>query len=115
MQYYEIICILNVNKKNKILNILNKCKKIIINYNGKIYRIENWGKRILSYKIKNFSEAFYICLNIKINKNKIIKIENFLKFNSIVLRYLIIKIKNIPLSKSFFIKNLEKKKKIKNN
>lgn len=111
MCYYEIICIININQYNNIKNIINNYKKIIINNNGKIYRIENWGKRKLSYKIKNFLEAFYICLNIKINKKKIIEIENLFKFNKFILRYLIIKKNNVELNKSIIIKKLEKKNK----
>ena len=39
--------------------IVEKYENIIKKNNGKIIKLENWGLRILSFKIKNNKKGFY--------------------------------------------------------
>ncbi|WGS66305.1 30S ribosomal protein S6 [Enterobacteriaceae bacterium ET-AT1-13] len=93
MRHYEIVIMFNLNKNNKILEIIKYYSEYIKKKNGKIYRIEDWGKRKLSYKIKKNNKAHYILLNIEISKEKIKELEKELKFNNFIIRKLIIRTK----------------------
>ena len=67
-------------------------KKIIDNNEGKIINGEDWGLRDLSYKITNFSKAFYNFYQIEIEGNKIEGINKALTQNENYLRHLFIKV-----------------------
>ncbi len=100
MRNYEIILMIYSDKNIYIDNII-KYYSNIINKNGKLYRLENWGLRKLAYNIKNNNEAYYILMNIKVNVNIINHISNDLKLNKYILRFIIIKKKYIETDKSF--------------
>lgn len=100
MRNYEIILIISINNSIYIDDII-KYYSNMVNKNGKLYRLENWGLRKLAYNIKNNNEAYYILMNIKVNIDLINVINNDLKLNKNILRFLIIKKKNIEINKSF--------------
>ena len=65
----------------------------IINENsGKIENSEDWGLRDLSYKIDNFSKAFYNFFQIEIEGDKIEGIKKNLNQNENFIRHIIIKV-----------------------
>ncbi|BFI91150.1 30S ribosomal protein S6 [Enterobacterales bacterium endosymbiont of Anomoneura mori] len=111
MRFYEIIIMFDPNENNKILKMIKKYSDYIKNNKGQIYRIENWGKRKLSYKIKNNKKAYYVLLNIEMTKEKIIEFEKKIKFDSFILRKFIIRTKKAITKNSPIFKN--KKKNIK--
>ncbi|XZR53265.1 MAG: 30S ribosomal protein S6 [Enterobacteriaceae bacterium] len=110
MRHYELVIMFNTDKNNKILEIIKYYIEYIKKKNGQIYRIEDWGKRKLSYKIKKNNKAHYILLNIEISKQNIIKLEKKLKFNNFVIRKLIIRTKKSEINDSPIIKNKNKNK-----
>lgn len=50
---------------------------------------EAWGKRVLAYPIKHFSEGFYHLLNFKSTPTKVKELEKKLNLDDEVLRFLI--------------------------
>lgn len=90
MRHYEIVLMVHPDKSEKIIQLIDKYKKIIFNNQGKIHRLEDWGRKSLSYAIKKFKKAHFILMNIEI-KIKLLKIlENHFKFNIDIIRNLII-------------------------
>ncbi|XZR52875.1 MAG: 30S ribosomal protein S6 [Enterobacteriaceae bacterium] len=110
MKHYEIVIILNLSTSNKILEIIKYYSDYIKKENGKIYRIEDWGKRKLCYKIKKKTKAHYILLNIEISQKKIKDLEEKLKFNNFIIRKLITRTKNAIFHDSPIIINKNKNK-----
>ena len=66
--------------------------KLIKDNSGQIIQNEDWGLRDLSYKILNFSKAFYNFYQIEIEGSKIDGIKKTLNQNETFLRYLFIKV-----------------------
>ena len=66
--------------------------KLIKDNSGLIIQSEDWGLRDLSYKILNFSKAFYNFYQIEIEGSKIEGIKKILNQNETFLRYLFIKV-----------------------
>ena len=66
--------------------------KLIKDSSGQIIQTEDWGLRDLSYKILNFSKAFYNFYQIEIEGSKIDGIKKILNQNETFLRYLFIKV-----------------------
>ncbi|CAL4324116.1 30S ribosomal protein S6 [Buchnera aphidicola] len=116
MQNYEIVLIIHPSYDDKHNIIISKYKKIISKLSGKIYRLENWGKRQLSYSIKKFYKAHYILINIQILKKHIISIQKELNLDESILRNIIIKVKKIFSDISPILKKAEKEvTNVKNN
>ncbi len=68
-------------------------KKLIEDNGGKIINIEDWGLRDLSYKISNFSKAFYEFYQVEIDGNKIDAIKKNLNQDEIFVRHIFISVK----------------------
>ncbi|BBA84591.1 30S ribosomal protein S6 [endosymbiont of Euscepes postfasciatus] len=94
MRYYEIMILINPIFQNKIDEIIINYSEIINNNLGKIYKFEKIGIRDLCYPIKKNNKAYFLLTNIQCNVNIIKVIENLIKTNEIIIRYLILKIKN---------------------
>ena len=75
-------------KNNKIKEFISSIK----NNEGEIINSEGWGLRDLSYKIGNYSKAFYNFFQIEINGNKLDQIKKNLTQNENFIRHLFIKV-----------------------
>ncbi len=66
--------------------------KLIESSSGKIINTEDWGLRELSYKIGNFSKAFYSFFQIEMDGNKIQDIKKNLQQNENFIRHIFIRV-----------------------
>ncbi|MCV2525471.1 MAG: 30S ribosomal protein S6, partial [Candidatus Lightella neohaematopini] len=63
MRNYEVTILIS-STNNKVDEIINFYKNILIDNNGTIHKIENYGIRLLSYNINKFKKAYYIVINV---------------------------------------------------
>lgn len=90
---YDLLCIVPVQKttddtskiKKQILEIIEKQK-------GKVIKEEDLGKKNFFFPIKSFREGEYLSFKFEALAEKINEINKELRFNSSILRHLIIKI-----------------------
>ncbi|WP_343154762.1 30S ribosomal protein S6 [Buchnera aphidicola (Pseudoregma panicola)] len=111
MKNYEIVLIFHPGNSNLVTNILEKYINFIKENKGIVHRLENWGRRHLSYPIKKIHKGHYVLINIEMLKDTMKILENKIRFDENILRNLIISVKNPILNKSpmFLIKDAEKK------
>ncbi|CAL4324662.1 30S ribosomal protein S6 [Buchnera aphidicola] len=93
MRHYEIVFMIHPNKSEKSNEIISKYKKLIFKFSGEIHRLEDWGRRQLSYPIKNLSKAHYVLMNIEISQKYIKNIEQAFKFDDSIIRNIIFNVK----------------------
>ena len=93
MQKFEAVLLISPELSNNLIeqNIKN-FEDIIIKNSGKIYNVEDWGLRDLSYDINHFKKAFYKYFQLEINGSNIQKITKTLNQNDNILRHLFIKV-----------------------
>jgi small subunit ribosomal protein S6 len=93
MKNFEAVLLLSseISSKSRS-NCLDNFTKIIIDNSGKILDSEDWGLRDLSYKINNFSKAFYSFYQIEIEGDKIENIKRNLSQDEKYVRYLFVKV-----------------------
>ena len=84
--------------------IVEKYENIIKKNNGKIIKLENWGLRILSFKIKNNKKGFYYHIKMEGDGNTINELEKEESIDEMLLRFLTIKVKKHDLNTNFFEK-----------
>lgn len=107
MRNYEIVLMIHPDYGDQISNLVNRYIDMITNSQGKIHRIENWGRRQLSYTIKNLNKAYYILLNIEVCQKTIDALNQDFRFNDIIFRNIIMRTKHPINSPSSLIRKKE--------
>ncbi len=70
---------------------ITKIKKIIEDSKGKVEKTNDWGKRELAYPIKKKNEGYYFLLVVKLSEKLPAELDNKLKLEESLLRYLLVK------------------------
>ena len=84
--------------------IVNKYQDIINKNLGKVVKIEEWGLRTLSYKIKNNKKGFYFHIKFDGVGKTIEELEKAENIDEKLLRYLTVKVKKHDLETNFFFR-----------
>ena len=93
MTKFEAVLLLSPEISISIRNdIIKNFNEIISENTGKTIETEDWGLRDLSYKIDNFSKAFYNFFQIEIDGNNIENIKKILNQNENFIRYIFVKV-----------------------
>ena len=93
MKKYEAVIILNPNLSSKVDSFIKDFEKLLKANTFKIKKIEDIGRRQLSYSINNHNKGHYLIFNIEGNAENIIDIENKIKYNESIIRHLFISVK----------------------
>ena len=91
MRHYEIVFIVHPDQSEQVPAMVDRYKTMVVNNGGKIYRLEDWGRRQLAYPIQKIHKAHYVLMNIECNQATLDEMEHAFKFNDAVLRHLTIK------------------------
>lgn len=108
MRHYEVVFMVHPDQSEQVPAMIERYKTLIEGDNGKIHRLEDWGRRQLAYPIANLAKAHYVMLNIEVGQNALNELESGFRFNDAVLRHLVIKRDEADIEPSFIIKSKEK-------
>ena len=108
MRHYEIILLIHPDQSEQVPAMLERYKGMITAGGGAIHRVEDWGRRQLSYMINKLAKAHYICLNIEANQDVMTELEHAFKFNDAVLRHLTVLRKKAETGPSLMMKTVER-------
>jgi small subunit ribosomal protein S6 len=70
--------------------LLEKIQQTITTNQGKIIKVDQWGKKTLAYEIKKFHEAIYVIIDFELDPENIAVLERSIKFEEKIIRYLIV-------------------------
>jgi small subunit ribosomal protein S6 len=93
MKKYEAVIILNPNLSSKVDSFIKDFEKLLKANTFNIKKMEDIGRRQLSYSINNHNKGHYLIFNIEGNAENIIDIENKIKYNESIVRHLFISVK----------------------
>ena len=93
MKKYEAVIILNPNLSSKVDSFIKDFEKLLKANTFNIKKMEDIGRRQLSYSINNHNKGHYLIFNIEGNAENIINIENKIKYNESIIRHLFISVK----------------------
>jgi len=93
MKKYEAVIILNPNLTSKVDSFIKDFEKLLKANTFNIKKMEDIGRRQLSYSINNHNKGHYLIFNIEGNAENIIDIENKIKYNESIIRHLFISVK----------------------
>ena len=91
MRHYEVVFLVHPDQSEQVPAMIERYKALIEGGNGKIHRLEDWGRRQLAYPIQNLVKAHYVLLNIEADQAVLNELVESFRFNDAVLRNLAIK------------------------
>ncbi len=90
MRKYEGMFIFLPNAEEKRVQVMERLKGII-EENGKIDTIDEWGDRKLAYLIDDIGEGYYVLVNFQADAEAILELERISKISDNIMRYMIIR------------------------
>lgn len=88
MRHYEIVFLVHPDQSSQVPAMVERYKATVDNANGKIHRLEDWGRRHLAYPIKKIHKAHYVLMNIECDQATLDELESGFRFNDAILRSL---------------------------
>jgi|TARA_B110000305_G_C18960800_1_gene412653 small subunit ribosomal protein S6 len=89
MRHYELVFVVHPDQSEQVPAMIDKYKALISAGNGKIHRLEDWGRRQLAYSIQKIHKAHYVLMNIECSIETLAELEHGFKFNDAVIRHLV--------------------------
>ena len=111
MRHYEIVFLVHPDQSEQVPAMIERYKALVENGNGKIHRLEDWGRRQLAYPVQNLVKAHYVLLNIEADQSVLAELTENFRFNDAVLRHLVIKRDGPDTEPSFILKSKDEKDK----
>jgi small subunit ribosomal protein S6 len=91
LRHYEIVFIVHPDQSEQVPAMIERYRNTITTGNGKVHRIEDWGRRQLAYPIQKVFKAHYVLMNIEVTNETLVELEHAFKFNDAVIRHLTVK------------------------
>lgn len=107
MRHYEIVFLVHPDQSEQVPAMVERYRGIIESADGKVHRLEDWGRRQLAYPINKVYKAHYTLMNIECDKGALDELVSAFKFNDAVVRHMVISRKSAITSASPLIKKDE--------
>lgn len=109
MRHYEVVFLVHPDQSEQVPAMIERYKTLIEAGNGKIHRLEDWGRRQLAYPIQNLVKAHYVLLNIEIDQAVLNELVEGFRFNDAVLRHLVMRRDEADTEQSLIMKHKDDK------
>src|SRR5262250_3509708 len=90
MRHYEIVFLVHPDQSEQVPAMIERYKGMIAGGDGRVHRLEDGGRRELTYPIAKVHKAHYVLMNIECDNETLTELEHSFKFSDAVLRHLII-------------------------
>lgn len=110
MRHYEIVLLVHPDQSEQVPAMITRYRGIIEGKEGKIHRLEDWGRRQLAYPINKLHKAHYIMLNIECNQEALDELNNAFRYNDAVIRNLVFQQKTAITEASPLLKEKDERK-----
>ena len=95
MRHYEVAVVSHPDLEMDLERASSKIETAITSLGGKINKKDNWGKRKLAYPINKQAWGIYTFYQISIAPSEVQALDNSLRINDEVMRYLIISMADV--------------------
>lgn len=109
MRQYEIVFLVHPDQSEQVPAMIERYKSAIEAGNGKIHRLEDWGRRQLAYPIQNLVKAHYVLMNVEVEQAVLDELVEGFRFNDAVLRHLVMRRDDVVTEQSLIMKNKDEK------
>jgi small subunit ribosomal protein S6 len=109
MRHYEIVFLVHPDQSEQVPAMIERYKSLIEGGNGKIHRLEDWGRRQLAYPIENLVKAHYVLFNVETGQEVLNELVDAFRFNDAILRHLVVRRDEPVTEQSLIMKNKDEK------
>jgi small subunit ribosomal protein S6 len=95
------------DQSEQVPAMVERYRSMIESSNGRIHRLEDWGRRQLAYPINKVHKAHYVLMNLECDADTLEQLSSAFRFNDAVIRNLIIKRDEAVTEPSLLIKSRE--------
>ncbi len=93
MRHYEIVFMVHPDQSEQVPGMIQRYTDLINAAEGKIHRLEDWGRRQLAYPINKLHKAHYVLMNVEAPQTVIDELETSFRYNDVVIRNMIMRTK----------------------
>jgi len=90
MRHYEIVFLVHPDQSEQVPAMIERYKSMIAAGNGRVHRLEDWGRRQLTYPIAKVHKAHYVLMNIESDSKTLNELTGAFRFSDAVLRHLVV-------------------------
>ncbi|MFO7953493.1 30S ribosomal protein S6 [Thioalkalivibrio sp.] len=88
MRHYEVVFLVHPDQSEQVPAMIERYKGLVEGHEGKVHRLEDWGRRQLAYPIQKLVKAHYVLMNIEASEEAMEELASAFRFNDAVLRHL---------------------------
>ncbi|MBA3660098.1 MAG: 30S ribosomal protein S6 [Gammaproteobacteria bacterium] len=104
MRNYEVVFLVHPDQSEQVPAMIERYSNLITQHDGKIHRLEDWGRRPLAYPINKIMKAHYVLMNIECAQSTVDELSDSFRYNDAVIRNMVLRTKNAvtepsPISK----------------
>ena len=107
MRHYEIVFLVHPDQSEQVPAMIERYRSMIESGEGRIHRMEDWGRRLLAYPINKIHKAHYVLMNIECNQAILDQLNSAFRFNDAVIRDMVIRKDQAETEPSFLAKSKE--------
>jgi small subunit ribosomal protein S6 len=93
VRHYEIVVMFDPDHSEQVPVMIERYSEIIKAAEGKVHRLEDWGRRQLAYPIEKLHKAHYVLFNVELTSKTLEELEDQFRYNDKVIRSLVIRTK----------------------
>lgn len=106
-RHYEVVFLVHPDQSEQVPAMIERYSNIITQREGKIHRLEDWGRRQLAYPINKISKAHYVLMNMACDNEALKEMKEAFRYNDAVIRSLILRVKRAVSEPSALLKEKE--------
>lgn len=91
MRHYEVVFMVHPDQSEQVPAMIERYTSLVNDSQGKVHRLEDWGRRHLAYPIDKITKAHYVLMNLECPESVISELEDIFRYNDAIIRNLIIR------------------------
>ena len=91
MRHYEIVFMVHPDQSEQVPGMVERYTNTITKDGGQVHRLEDWGRRQLTFPIAKVHKAHYILMNVEASNEAMEELTTTFRYNDAVIRNLVIR------------------------
>ncbi len=108
-RHYEVVFLVHPDQSEQVPGMLQRYRTLVESGSGVVHRLEDWGRRQLTYTINKLHKAHYALMNIECDSSTLAALQEAFRFNDVVLRHLIIRRDEAQVEPTALLRDREEK------
>jgi small subunit ribosomal protein S6 len=90
MRHYEIVFLVHPDQSEQVPAMIERYRGMITAGSGAVHRLEDWGRRQLTFPIAKVHKAHYVLMNVETDQKTLQELTGAFRFSDAVLRHLVV-------------------------